>query len=73
MATHDPRRVIAEVESKRKLVTAYENAVASFGNTEVGTSVHDLMTGSVNSLRYALQLLALPYAGHPGYKKEWRP
>lgn len=73
IARHDPARVLAEVEGKRKLVAAYESAVTAFGAAEVGTTVSDLMTGSVNSLRYALQLLALPYAGHEDYKAEWRP
>lgn len=73
IARHDPARVLAEVDAKRKLVTAYESAVTAYGAAERGTTVSDLMTGSVNSLRFTLQLLALPYADHPGYKEEWRP
>ena len=73
IARHDPARVLAEVDANRKLVTAYESAVAAYGAAEVGTTVNDLMTGSVNSLRYSLQLLALPYAEHPDFKEEWRP
>ena len=73
IARHDPARALAEVDAKRKLVAAYESAVTAYGAAEVGTAVHDLMTGSVNSLRYALQLHALPYADHPGFKEEWRP
>jgi hypothetical protein len=69
----DPARVLREIDAKRQIVRAYGDAVTSFGSTEVGTMTHELMTGSVNSLRYTLQLLALPYADRPGYKEEWRP
>lgn len=63
----------AEVEATRRIVRAYEDAVIAFGNTELGTDLHDIMTGSVNSLRYTLRLLTLPYAGHDDYQEEWRP
>jgi hypothetical protein len=68
-----PERMLAEVEAKRKLVAAYESAVTAYGAAELGTTVSDLMTGSVNSLRYALQLAVLAYADHPGFKEEWLP
>ena len=68
-----PERVLAETEAKQRVVKAYDNAVISFGHTEVGAPLHDLMGGSVNSLRHVLQLLALPYSGHPNYKEEWKP
>jgi hypothetical protein len=73
IARHDPARILAEVGAKRKLVAAYESAVTAYGAAERGTTVSDLMTGSVNSLRFALQLLALSYADRPGFKEEWRP
>jgi hypothetical protein len=69
----NPARVLREIDAKRRIVRAYGDAVTSFGSTDVGAVPHDLMTGSVNSLRYVLQLLALPYADRPGYKEEWRP
>ena len=73
IAAHGPARVLREVDAKRRIVSAYEDAVTAFDNTELGTDLHDLMGGSVNSLRYALQALALPYADRPGFKEEWRP
>lgn len=73
IARHDPARVLAEVAAKRKLVAAYESAVTAYGAAEVGTPVSERMGGSVNSLRYALQLSVLSYADHPGFKEEWRP
>jgi hypothetical protein len=73
IARQNPARVLAEVEAKRKLVAAYESAVTAYGAAELGTTVSDLMTGSVNSLRYALQLAVLAYADHPGFKEEWLP
>lgn len=73
IAAHDPARVLREVDAKRRIVRAYEDAVTAFENTVLGTDLHDLMAGSVNSLRYALQALALPYADRAGFKEEWRP
>lgn len=70
---HDPDRVLAEIESKRQIVRAYDNAVTALANTEVGTAVHELMSGSVNSLRHVLQLLLMPYTAHPDFKAEWLP
>lgn len=71
IAAHDPARVLREVEAKRKLVAAFDSAVVAYGAAEQGTAVSERMGGSVNSLRYALQLVALAYADHPGYKEEW--
>jgi hypothetical protein len=71
--SHDPERVLREIEAKRQIVRAYEDAVTTFGSTELGTVPHDLMTGAVNSLRRTVQLLALSYADRPGFKEEWRP
>ena len=60
IARHDPARVLAEVDAKRRILDAYKQ-------TEFG----DLARHS--ALEEALALLALPYAGRPGYREEWRP
>lgn len=59
IARHDPARVLAEVEAKRRILTAYENYDREAPELDVPDSV--------------IRLLALPYAGHPDYRKEWRP
>lgn len=67
---HDPARVLVEVDSKRKILDLHS----------VGRSHRDdgkPVCGSCRKHRlYPCQvvlLLALPYAGRPGYLKEWAP
>ncbi|MFF5404590.1 DUF6221 family protein [Streptomyces misionensis] len=73
IARHDPARVLAEVEAKRRIVRALESAEVALRNTEPGKEPYELMTGSVNSLRAVVQMLASVYADHPDYRAEWRP
>lgn len=65
IARHDPARVLAEVDAKRRLLTQFELR----GNS-VRRTVQPATGGVWDDL---LRLLALPYAGHPGYRDEWRP
>lgn len=55
---HDPARVLAECEAKRRIV--------ELNATKPGrkTTFRRLLT---------LQTLALPYADHPDYRQEWKP
>ncbi|MEU6342195.1 DUF6221 family protein [Streptomyces sp. NPDC046977] len=74
VAVHDPRRVLAEVDAKRQIVQAYEDAVAAFNDSGPALSSYDRLTGSVSSLRRTVEALARPYAGHPDYRADdWRP
>lgn len=73
IARHDPARVLAEVEAKRKAVRFYEQAAHSLSLSAPGAMPHDLMTGAANTARVMLQALATPYADHPDYRNEWRP
>ena len=68
-----PARVLREIDAKRRILRALESAEVALRNTEPGMEPHELMTGSVNSLRAAVRLLALPYSDRPGYREEWRP
>lgn len=52
-ARHDPARVLAECEAKRRIVEWY--------------------SGSDPDDQPVVKLLALPYAGHPDHREEWRP
>lgn len=72
VARHDPARVLAECEAKRRILELhpespryiYEQTMADPEPTEVyaGTDVpHELLW------------LALPYADHPDYDESWRP
>ncbi|SCL43181.1 hypothetical protein GA0074692_6751 [Micromonospora pallida] len=65
MARHDPARVLAEVDAKRRLLTQFElrgNSVRGIVQPSTGGVWDDL-----------LRMLALPYADRSGYRSEWRP
>ncbi|MEV5940656.1 DUF6221 family protein [Streptomyces sp. NPDC051994] len=59
---HNPARVLAEVEAKRRILDGIAGADAEGAYITATFTAMDV-----------LRLLALPYAGHPGYREEWRP
>ena len=60
IARHDPARVLAEVDAKRRIVDRCEHYQTY---EDYGWALADEV----------LSLLALPYADHPDYREEWRP
>lgn len=67
IARHDPARVLAECEAKRRIVARHD---AHLG--------HEPTPHIVPRLKWregcdTLRLLALPYADHPDFREEWRP
>jgi hypothetical protein len=70
---HDPARVLREIDGKRQILRALENAEVALRNTEPREDPHDLVKGATNGLRTAVRTLALPYADRPGYRDAWRP
>jgi hypothetical protein len=72
IARHDPARVLAEVEAKRRIIDRAE-FVANHGPARDHVRALDMTTGASAALRDVLRLLALPYADHPAYREEWRP
>ncbi|MFJ6615441.1 DUF6221 family protein [Streptomyces sp. NPDC091289] len=69
IARHDPARVLAEVDAKRRMIETfmrrYEAKMASTTSTTLG------LEWAVRA--DVLRLLALPYADHPDYRGDWRP
>lgn len=59
IARHDPARVLAEVDAKRRII---EVAIGEMDHGDFGWAWSQV-----------LALLALPYADRPGYQDEWRP
>lgn len=55
---HDPARMLAEVEAKRRVVDRY-----------AWLREH----GDTGDAAWVLPLLGLPYADHPDYRPAWRP
>ncbi len=62
IARHDPARVLAECEAKRRIVELIRRDNGDW------CSPDRLGLGEM-----VLETLALPYADHPDYRDEWRP
>ena len=62
VARHDPARVLAECEAKRRIVGLI--GVADSPEVHVDAFV---------CAQLAARHLALPYADHPDYREAWRP
>ncbi len=62
---HDPARVLAECEAKRRIVERF-NLLAEGGDGHEAMYRRSEMVG-------VLRALALPYADHPEFRSEWRP
>lgn len=83
IARHDPARVLAECEAKRRIVDLYaehRSTVMAYRNPRWADAMNDedrLNHKRAESRHRAtedvLRLLALPYADHPDYREEWRP
>ena len=69
IALHDPARVLAEVDAKRRIIDAYELATRA----AVDDPLNDEAVFYAKGLERSVLLLALPHAGHPDYREEWRP
>ena len=85
IARHDPARVLREVEAKRRIVDAYEQALQAEGEWRerpVPTRPADLrlheqegteVIVAARTWRRACRALAAVHADRPGYRSEWRP
>lgn len=86
IARHDPARVLAEVEAKRRIIAEHYAALLDGSNPIQACRQcsdrrpdSDPLSHSDRWLRLepapclTVRLLALQYAGHADYRKEWRP
>jgi hypothetical protein len=67
IARHDPARVLAEVDAKRRILADYERYARERRRAMNGWDPEARNPSPI--VRY----LALPYADRPGYREEWRP
>jgi Family of unknown function (DUF6221) len=67
--THDPARVLREVEAKRKILTQWQKSAADPRDIRL-INVEELK-GNL-SLMWALRLLAAVYEDHPDYDPAWK-
>lgn len=70
IATHDPARVLAEVQSKRAILARYEDCErrtedAEYSRIEALEQIREYED-------FVLPALALPYVDRPGFQEEWR-
>jgi hypothetical protein len=77
VARHDPARVLAECEARRRIVQACRDArpeMTFLGTRPPGMADFPIAAlGQHQLAAVTLALLALPYADHPHYRPEWRP
>lgn len=78
IARHDPARVLAECEAKRRIADMHTSDATWDGGEECAQcSFHEAYEGfndvSETFPCTTLRLLALPYADHPDYDEKWRP
>ena len=72
---HDPTRVLAECEAKRRIVTLMGYVRESWENTHSGQGRvmwPDINRREKHHALTILELLAAVHADHPDYREEWR-
>ena len=72
MANFDPARVLAEVESRRRILDLYEAMRAGVDAAD-GTLLAGAAKVRLGAYGNVLKCLALPYQSHPLYRESWRP
>jgi hypothetical protein len=70
IARHDPARVLADVAAKRRIIAEYAGRDQ---DVDLMLGRYTERQGQWAGLHLAVRLLALPYAGHPDYREEWKP
>ena len=71
IARHDPARVLAECEAKRRIVEEVVPHLEHVESSAIDGGMYD--EDAPHAQRDLLRLLALPYTDHPDYREEWRP
>jgi hypothetical protein len=68
------RRLLREVEAKRRIVDDYRitvNAVRNVTGTALDTHGYHSMRGGRDALESCVALLAAIYSDHPNYRQDW--
>ena len=77
IARHDPARVLAECEAKRRIVEhadAFADCEVHPGRKSETDCDECIAAWRINmNDEWYLRFLALPYADHPDYREEWKP
>ncbi|MGW4493775.1 DUF6221 family protein [Streptomyces sp. NPDC004376] len=67
IAAHDPAAVIADLDAKLEIVSDYERC-----EDDTASATPNEHTGWADALECVVATLALPFAGHPDYREEWK-
>jgi len=67
IARHDPARVLAEVDAKRRII----DSCSHYLSWQPPVPPKQIQSWAL--AHGTLHLLALPYSSHPDYRPEWRP
>lgn len=67
----EPRRLLAEVEAKRRMLEFCVGVLAKFEGADVWGGWPDIAAKHI--AEDVLALLVLPYADHPDYDPAWAP
>jgi hypothetical protein len=71
-AEGDPIRVLAECKAREAIVEHAQHWFKTKRSTPEGWTA-ETATAYRMAMEWTLMLLALPYADHPDYQREWRP
>jgi peptide methionine sulfoxide reductase MsrB len=69
----DRRRVLAECDAKREIVTRYEFSCGQSDSHRALGAGDEGWEKIAGALELCVRSLALPYADREGYREEWRP
>lgn len=76
IARHDPARVLADVEAKRRILERYESSAQSLAALEAvpdySLDAHRLVKAVHDANETAVKTLALPHADRAEWREEWR-
>lgn len=73
IARWDPARVMVEVEAKRRILDRYVELMAEVAHWRARGDEDAAPVATAWAYEQVVDLLALPYAGRPGYREEWAP
>lgn len=73
IARHDPARVLAEVDAKRRILDECAYWIEKINESTTTKHPYPNLAERGEVVLPVLTLLGLPYAEHPEYRTEWRP
>ncbi|MFD3333498.1 DUF6221 family protein [Streptomyces sp. NPDC058700] len=73
IARHDPARVLAEVDAKRRIVDECAYWIDKINKSATDKYPYPNLAERGEVVLPVLCLLALPYSGHPEFDDAWRP